>query len=224
MSVFADKRIVVIGASGVFGATMARTLLAGGAEVQLIVRTPANIPADLADQPHASGDIRKRDDLAAALAEVSLGRPVDGIINCAGVVAFGALSELDERVTTQLFATNAIGTLNVLALASSVVAGGFIASFTGVAADMVIGGMGAYCASKAAAATAMAVAAKELRAQKISVLDIRAPHSETGLVTRALAGTAPALPTGLAPQVVIDRVLAALVAGEHDLPATAFVS
>jgi len=68
----------------------------------------------------------------------------------------------------------------------------------------------------------MAVAARELRARKISVLDIRAPHTETGLVNRALEGSAPKMPQGLEPQVVIDRVLLFLTNGEKDLPAEAF--
>ena len=70
----------------------------------------------------------------------------------------------------------------------------------------------------------MAVAARELRREKIRVIDVRAPHSETGLVSRSLGGTAPKLPEGLPPQVVVDRVLRAVEGGERDLPAEAFVS
>jgi len=224
MCAFADKVVVVIGASGVFGATMARSLVNEGADVRLIVRTLANVPADLQGLAVAEADIRDRADLEAAFNEVTVGRSVDGIVNCAGVVAFGSLAEVDAAVTTTLFATNAQGTINVLSLAGHVNEDGFIASFSGVAADMVIAGMGAYCASKAAAAVAMAVGAKELRAKKVRVLDIRAPHTETGLVNRALAGTAPKMPVGLEPQVVIDRVLLALQTGEKDLPADSFAS
>jgi len=89
---------------------------------------------------------------------------------------------------------------------------------------MAIIGMGAYCASKAAAKMAMGVAARELRREKIRVLDIRAPHIETGLITRALEGTAPRMPEGLAPQAVIKRVLEAIATGEKDLPAEAFTA
>ena len=41
-------------------------------------------------------------------------------------------------------------------------------------------------------------------------------------MTRALAGTAPTMPEGLDPAVVVERVLSALAAGEKDLPAEAF--
>jgi cyclic-di-GMP-binding biofilm dispersal mediator protein len=68
----------------------------------------------------------------------------------------------------------------------------------------------------------MAVATRELRSKKITVLDIRAPHTETGLVERALEGTAPKMPTGLTPATVVARVLEALANGEKDLPADAF--
>jgi len=225
MSTWSDKVIVIVGASGVFGSTLARTLVAKGADVRLVARHVDKIPSDLAALPAVSADITHREDLAAAVVEISLGRPVDGIVNCAGVVAFGSLAEVPEGITRTLFATNAQGTINVLTLATDSVAdGGFIASFSGVAADMVIAGMGAYCASKAAGATAMSVAAKELRSRKIAVLDIRAPHTETGLVDRALFGTAPKMPIGLTPQAVIDRVLLALETGEKDLPADAFAS
>ena len=99
-----------------------------------------------------------------------------------------------------------------------------IASLTGVAADMTIIGMSAYCASKAAAHRAMVIAARELRSRKITVLDIRAPHTETGLVGRALHGTAPKMPPGLAPEAVVRRILTAVADGEKDLPAEAFAT
>jgi hypothetical protein len=56
----------------------------------------------------------------------------------------------------------------------------------------------------------------------VRLLDARPGHTETGLVTRAIAGTAPAFAPGLDPDVVADRLLAAIVAGEKDLPSTAF--
>jgi cyclic-di-GMP-binding biofilm dispersal mediator protein len=40
------------------------------------------------------------------------------------------------------------------------------------------------------------------------VIDVRPPHTETGLATRPLAGEAPKMPTGLTPAVVAERVVA----------------
>jgi cyclic-di-GMP-binding biofilm dispersal mediator protein len=222
---FRKKVIVVIGATGVLGLTTVRTLRDAGADVRVIVRNADRLASDLATLPRAIANIDQREELKSAFHLVSRGELVDGIINCAGVVAFGNFADLSDDVARQLFATNSLGTINALTLANEGVAPeGFVASFTGVAGDMAIVGLGAYCSTKAAAKTAMAVAAREFRAKKIRVLDIRAPHTETGLVGRALAGVAPKMPTGLAPQMVVDRVLSALAVGEKDLPAEAFSS
>jgi short-subunit dehydrogenase len=223
MAYFKKKSVVIIGATGAFGQRMARSLSEQGAEVKMIGRNAQSLAADLGDRPFATADITKRGELETAFNTLTDGQPVDGIINCAGVVAFGSFSELSDSVAQELLAVNALGTINVISLATTNInPEGFLASFTGVAADMTVMGMGAYCASKAAAKAAMAVAARELRSKKIRVLDIRAPHTETGLVTRALEGTAPKMPEGLQPQVVIDRVIEAIATGEKDLPAEAF--
>ncbi len=179
MDELSGKAVVVIGATGAFGGLMARSLRARGAEVRLVVRRPDALASDLSDLPVAVADIRTRREVASALAEVALGRSLDGIVNCAGVVAFGRVGELSEEVASELMGGNSLGVLNVTSLASSHLSpGGFLVSFTGVAADMPVIGMDAYCASKAAAKMAMAVAARELRREKIRVIDVRAPHSQ----------------------------------------------
>ena len=218
----AGKRIVIIGGSGVLGAEFARQLKAAGAEVRLLARNPSAIPSDLVDLVHTQVDVRDREALSSALSAVGAGG-VDGIINAAGVVAFGALGEVPASVVEELFQTNALGTVNVLACGAEVVSeGGFIASLTGVAADMTVMNMSAYCASKSAAHSAMTVGARELRSKKITVLDVRAPHTETGLTERALWGTAPKMPPGLEPSALVARVITALGNGEKDLPADSF--
>ena len=56
----------------------------------------------------------------------------------------------------------------------------------------------------------------------IRIVDARPGHTETGLATRAIAGTAPAFPTGLDPDAVAQRIVTAIADGEKDLPSTAF--
>jgi hypothetical protein len=55
------------------------------------------------------------------------------------------------------------------------------------------------------------------------VIDARPPHTETGLATRPLAGVAPKMPEGLAPDAVAARIVAAVLSGERDLPTEAFL-
>ena len=52
--------------------------------------------------------------------------------------------------------------------------------------------------------------------------DARPPHTETGLADRPIAGTAPRLREGLQPEVVAARIIAAIRAGEREIPAEAF--
>jgi cyclic-di-GMP-binding biofilm dispersal mediator protein len=68
----------------------------------------------------------------------------------------------------------------------------------------------------------MTAAGRELRRRRIDVIDARPPHTETGLATRPVAGTAPKMPQGLGPDVVAARIVAAIAAGERDLPVEAF--
>ena len=58
------------------------------------------------------------------------------------------------------------------------------------------------------------------------MIDARPPHTETGLAGRAIAGTAPNMPTGLDPADVARVICDALDAdttGLIDLPSSAFV-
>ena len=71
---------------------------------------------------------------------------------------------------------------------------------------------------------ASAALGRELRRRGIRVLDARPPHTETGLATRPIAGTAPRMPTGLDPRVVAGTIVDAIAAGTRELPAEAFGS
>jgi cyclic-di-GMP-binding biofilm dispersal mediator protein len=162
------------------------------------------------------------DHAALRSAFASLG-PIDGVINAAGAVAFGPLAELDDKTLTDLFAINAIGPMVALReSAPHIKEGGFFVNISGVVALQPMAGLAAYSASKAAAWSAMTSVARELRRQKIDVIDARPPHTETGLATRPLSGTAPKLPEGLDPNVVAARIIAAILDEERDLPVEAF--
>ncbi len=77
-------------------------------------------------------------------------------------------------------------------------------------------------AVKAATSALFLAAAKEARKHKIRVLDIRPPHTETGLAQRAIAGVAPKMPNGADPDAVAQRIVEAILGNERELPSSAF--
>ncbi len=207
--------IVVIGATGGLGRAIAHELRGQGATVLGAGRHGPDILCDLRDG--AAGDAVVRGALGTE------GR-LDGVVNAAGVVAFGALADTDPVVVEELFLTN---TLGPMWLARSVVPAlaetrGFYVAVTGVVAEQPVAGMVAYGASKAALSSALAGLRREVRRLGVHVIDVRPPHTETGLAGRPLAGVAPRLATGLDPAAVARRVVQAIVDDEQDVPAAAF--
>ena len=211
--------VVVVGATGVLGANIATQLAAAGARVSAIVRDHTRLDGASVSQ-YALADVNDHEALRTALASVA---PFDGVVNATGVVAFGNVVDLDDATLARLFAVNSIAPIVMLReSAVHMNDGGFFVNISGVVATQPVAGMAAYSASKAAAWAAMTAAGRELRRRRIDVIDARPGHTETGLATRPLAGVAPKMPEGLAPNVVAARIVAAITAGERDLPTEAF--
>ncbi|MCB0999087.1 MAG: SDR family NAD(P)-dependent oxidoreductase [Acidimicrobiales bacterium] len=207
--------VVVVGATGGLGAAVTDELRRRGATVLGAGRGGPDIVCDLRDG--GAGDAVVRGALGTE------GR-LDGVVNAAGVVAFGALADTDPVVVEELFLTNTMGPMW---LARSVVPAlaetrGFFAAITGVVAEQPVAGMVAYGASKAALSSALAGLRREVRRLGVQVIDVRPPHTETGLAGRPLAGVAPRLATGLDPAAVARRLVQAIVDDEQDVPAAAF--
>ena len=218
--------VLVIGATGVLGAEIARLLEAEGAMIVRAGRTaerlsgPDVVLADLTDESGAAELV------AAAFAAHDR---IDGVVIAAGVVAFGPANEVSDDTLEQLFATNALGPIRIIREASphllaSAAAGRmpFIVTLSGIVAESPTAGLAAYSASKAAVAAFVQAASRELRRSGIRMLDCRPGHTETGLATRAIAGTAPAFPPGLEPIAVATRIVRGILDGEKDLPSSAF--
>jgi len=215
------SHVVVVGATGVLGARIAAHFAEAGARVSAVVRNHERLDGASVSQ-YALADVTDHAALKMAFASVA---PFDGVVNATGVVAFGSVADLDDVTLAQLFAVNAIAPIVMLRESSPhITDGGFFVNLSGVVATQPVAGMAAYSASKAAAWAAMTAAARELRRRRIDVIDARPPHTETGLATRPLAGTAPKMPEGLMPDVVAARIVTAVVAGERDLPTEAFTS
>lgn len=230
MTDLADRSVIVVGATGGLGLPVARALSEQGCRLTLVGRDAERVRATGVPGLAVGLDVRKASSatqiVEAAVAEYG---GVDGIVFAAGAVAFGAVDELPDDVMIDLFTLNALAPVRLLraalpALRESAAAGRepFVAHISAVVAEQPQAGMAAYSAAKAALAAYDAAAARELRREGIRLVDIRPPHTETGLAQRPLSGTAPRLPQGLAPQQVADRIVAALRDGEKDLPSTAF--
>ena len=100
--------------------------------------------------------------------------------------------------------------------------GSVLVGISGVIAEQNLPGMSVYGASKAAVRSFDEALAREARKAGVRVIDARPPHTETGLASRAVAGTAPKFPVGLDPTAVARRIVQAIADGETDLPSTAF--
>jgi short-subunit dehydrogenase len=217
-------RIAVVGATGALGSLVAAELSARGARLLVVGRDADRLDALTADARLVAdlGDARSGDDLAAAAREHLGG--LDGLVNAAGVVAFGSLADTPDEVVEELFLANVVGPLLLLRRVLPLLeeSQGFVAQLSAVVAEQPLPRMAAYSASKAALSAAAVALRTELRRSRVDVLDVRPPHTETGLATRPLSGQAPRLPTGKDPAAVARRIVDAIAAREPDLGAEAF--
>jgi short-subunit dehydrogenase len=206
--------IAVLGGNGGLGTQISTVLEQRGATVVSVSRT-SDPPIDIRDVDAG--------DRLVALATERHGR-LDGVINATGIVAFGNLVDTDDVVIEELFLTNVLGPLWLVKRVVPALSDtkGFVVNFSGVVAEAPTAGMTAYSASKAALAASGVALHRELRRTGVQVIDVRPPHTETGLATRPLAGTAPKMPTGLDPRAVAERIVAAIEAGDHDVSSAEF--
>ncbi len=204
-----------MGATGALGSLIATELRDRGAVVLGAGRHGPDVVCDLRDV-----------DAGHAVVRGALGTQgrLDGVVNAAGIVAFGDLVGTDPVVVEELFLVNALGPLWLAqaVLPSLAERRGFFANISGVVAEQSLANMVPYCASKAAVSHAMPGLRREARRSGVHVLDARPPHTETGLAGRAIAGTAPTFPQGLDPAAVARRIVEAIVADEAELASGAF--
>ncbi|MFK7919847.1 MAG: SDR family NAD(P)-dependent oxidoreductase [Ilumatobacter sp.] len=208
--------VAVVGANGGLGTPICDALAARGATVVRAGRADGlDVHVDLRDSTAGEALVAAATDRHGRL---------DGVVVAAGIVAFGDHASTEDVVIEELFLTNSMGPLWLAARCEAALAGsnGFFVNISGVVAETPMPGMASYSASKAAASSGLAALAKEWRRKKITVIDVRPPHTETGLATRPLAGIAPTMPEGLAPGVVAERIVAAIEAGERSVSGVDF--
>jgi cyclic-di-GMP-binding biofilm dispersal mediator protein len=177
-----------------------------------------------------TGDLRHPETAErATAATVEAHGRIDGVVVASGAVAFGPVGDLPDDVLVDLFAINTLAPIRLLraALPHLTTSAGegrapFVVHLSAVVAEHPTAGMAGYSASKAALTAYDAAASRELRRAGIRLIDVRPPHTETGLADRPLVGTAPKLQAGLDPEAVAARVVAAIHDDERDVPSAAF--
>jgi len=231
MSELKSKTILVMGASGVLGSTIATKLAGLGAQVMATSSTlesAERVPGIC--NPRLLVDLSNPESIRVLIEYlVDSEAKIDGIVNATGVVAFGNFTELTADVLHRLFAVNATGPIQLIqgllpALKASATNGNdpFILTISGVVAESPMAGLAAYSSSKAALYSFTQAISRELRRDGIRILDARPGHTETGLAGRAIGGTAPTFPTGMSVEQVADRIVKAIVEDEKDLPSSSF--
>ena len=188
---------------------------------------PANLPAELTQKLLLDLESQTSiDQLSDYL--LASDTPLDGIINASGRVGFGTIAETSVENSHRLMQINHFGPAQTIARLLPQLAKSanepFVLSITGVVAEKVFPGMSAYVTSKTAHSTWLKALALEARRQKIRVIDARPGHTETGLATRPLFGTAPAFAQGMAPEHVVSVIITAIETGITDLPSDSFTA
>lgn len=219
------KRFLVVGASGALGAEITRQLLAKGATVLGTAssnETAGNIPA--AVEIRLLLDLTKPESIKTLTDYLLAASELDGIINAAGVVAFGDTKSLQPETISQLMAINAAGPMQLFSALIPALENreAVVVNLTGVVAETPLPGLAAYSASKTAIDGFLTGAAREWRRLGINTISARPGHTETGLADRAIAGEAPKFPAGMTAEHVANRVIAAIEQDERELSASGF--
>lgn len=216
--------VLIAGATGGLGSRIAREMADRGARLTLVSRSQDKLDAlDVAGLRHAA-DLRLPGAAAGAVqAAVDANGGIDAVVNAAGVVAFGPLTELDTDTLEEVFLTNTFLPVMLMKAALDHFGdAGLIVNISAIVAERPMPKMAAYSASKAALTAFDTAVAREVRRAGVTVLDVRPPHTETGLADRPVAGEAPKLPEGADPDKVAARIVEAIEAGDSELAADDF--
>ena len=221
---FAQKVALIAGGTGGLGSALATELRSRGCIVVTVSRTQLTQSTQSPDPNHIAADLRSPDSATAVIDQVIAKHgALNIVINAMGVVAFGEISTTSIDTVEEVFLTNTFGHIFLMQAALRKISqGSVLVGIPGVIAEQNLPGMSIYGASKAAVRSFDEALAREARKVGVRIIDARPPHTETGLASRAVAGTAPKFPRGLEPMTVAQRIITAIADGETDLPSTSF--
>lgn len=174
--------VLVTGAAGAIGAAIARALRAAWPDVSLALldRDASALASVAATLPGASThvvDLRDIEALPRAIAALERERgPLDGLVNCAGIMRVQQLATWQWDAARDLVAIDLLAPLRLQDLvARGIVArggGGFIVNIASMAGKVPLKGCAYYGASKAGLAMASEIARADLAPHGIRVVTV----------------------------------------------------
>ncbi|SEH14875.1 SDR family NAD(P)-dependent oxidoreductase [Thermoleophilum album] len=206
------KSLVVVGGTGEIGRVLVRALAERGARPRVIGRNTVQLE-QVARFAERTARLDLRDSFAArrALAEVTDDAGCDGLLLCAGRVAFAETGKLPAPLVRELFEVNLLGAISVIEAALPLIrTPGVVAALTGAVVRTRPARMAHYVAAKAGLSAYLDVLRREHRRRGLLVVDAQPPHVETGFACRAIYGSPPALPAGISASEVAERLLDAI--------------
>jgi cyclic-di-GMP-binding biofilm dispersal mediator protein len=220
------KRVLVVGASGVLGGLIVDGLLRRGSEVWATASSLESAERiNPAVKQRVVVDLTNQGSIDATAQYLNQKAAFDGVILAAGVVGFGTVADTDPAAAQLLQQINYLGPASLTGkLLPSLVQSGeaFVAAISGVVAEKIFPGMAAYTASKWALRGWLESLRMEGKSKGLLVVEARPGHTETGLATRVKFGKAPAMPTGMQPAHVAERILQGIEAGESTIGSELF--
>jgi cyclic-di-GMP-binding biofilm dispersal mediator protein len=160
-------------------------------------------------------DLRSNESISVLANYLNQTHQIDGVVLASGRVGFAKVADTDPSRANELMHINHLGPSQlVIAVLENLLRASnpFLISITGVVSEKNFPGMSAYSVSKRAHAAWLEFLSMEHSRSGLFVLDAKPGHTETGLATRPLFGTAPNMPTGMQPEHVVDRILKGLAA------------
>ena len=202
---------LVTGANRGLGARLVQELLrAGAAKVYATSRTPGAVAADVAADPRVVTLTLDITDTGSVQQAAKAAQDVTVLVNNAGVLAFGSALDGDLDAFERDLRTNYLGPLRVTRAFVPALERNAPAAVVNVLTLIALApaaAMAGYSASKAAAHSATQALRAELRGRGIVVLGAYPGGIDTDMLAGVDAEKAP-------PEVVAQRIIAALAAGE----------
>ncbi len=172
--------VLVTGAAGAIGAAVARAMRAAwpGTQLALLDRDAAAmepLAAELGDATCHGVDLRDLDGLPAAVERIAERSPLDGLVNCAGIMRVKHVASWQWEEARDLLAVDLLAPLRLqdLVVHGMVERGrGLIINIASMAGKVPLKGCTYYGASKAGLAMASEIARADLEPQGIQVLTV----------------------------------------------------